>query len=388
MNQGKYIFSQLCQFLPRRVFDCIVNKYDGNKYIKSFSCWNQLLVLIMGQISNRESLRDLVVSLNAHKDKFHHLGFGKSVTRSNLAKANEIREVRIFEEYANRLIMMAKNKRQVNPEFPFENEVFAFDSSTITFCLSLFWWSKQHKGKGGVKLHTLYDIKSEIPLFNIITDHTFSDCNIMPLIPYIPSAFYVFDKAYVNTPELNRINQLNAFFVVRRKQNMQYKVSVDRNYNNAETGIMSDQIIKFTSRVAKRGYPGELRHVLYYSSEHNTTFSFLTNNYEISAETIALLYKYRWKIEIFFKWIKQHLIIKEFYGTSENAIKIQIYSTIITYCLILIVKEELKIDLSAYEMLKILNFSLFEKTPLKTLFKDDPLEENYQNDRQLKLIFF
>ena len=210
----------------------------------------------------------------------------------------------------------------------------------------------------------------------------------MPLIPYIPSAFYVFDKAYVNTPELNRINQLNAFFVVRRKQNMQYKVSVDRNYNNAETGIMSDQIIKFTSRVAKRGYPGELRHVLYYSSEHNTTFSFLTNNYEISAETIALLYKYRWKIEIFFKWIKQHLIIKEFYGTSENAIKIQIYSTIITYCLILIVKEELKIDLSAYEMLRILNFSLFEKTPLKTLFKDDPLEENYQNDRQLKLNFF
>lgn len=388
MYKGKFIFTQLCDFLPKRAFDCLVDKYEGNKYVKSFTCWNHLLVLIFGQLSNRESLRDLITTLSAHKEKFHHLGFGKSVTRSNLSKANEIRSVEIFEDFSIRTIELARSKRANLSNFLIDNKVYAFDSSTITFCIKTFWWSKAHNGKAGVKLHTLYDIKAQIPSFNIITDHLVSDCTIMDEIPYESGAFYVFDKAYVSTPQLYNIHLIGSFFVVRKKDNMRYKVCEDKNYNNPQTGIMADQIIEFTSRVAKKGYPIKLRYVVFYSKEIMQTLCFFSNNFDVSAEEIAQLYKHRWDIEVFFKWMKQHLRIKEFYGTSENSVKIQIHVAIISYCLVAIVEKELGLGLTPYEVLRVLSISLFEKMPLQELFKERKHTISYQNDTQLKLNFF
>lgn len=388
MHHGQFIFSQLIKYLPKRAFDCLVNKYEGNKYVKSFTCWNHLLVLLIGQLSNRESLRDLIVSLNAHRAKFHHLGLGESVTRSNLAKANEVRDVRIFKYFSERMISIALEKKADLSDFSFDNDIYAFDSSTITFCLSVFWWSKSQENKGGVKLHTLYDIRRGIPAFNIITDHSVSDSTVMDSIPYHSEAFYIFDKAYVSTPQLHNIQIIHAHFVVRRKQNMKYRIVEDKNYNNAQTGIMADQLIEFTSRIAKKGYPAIIRQVTYYSSEQKSTFVFLTNNFEITAEDVALLYRYRWSIETFFKWMKQHLRIKEFYGISENAVKIQIYSAIITYCLVAIIGKELELNLPMYVVLRILSLSLFEKCSLKELFEEREETEKYQNDTQLNLNFF
>lgn len=388
MHNGHYVFTQLCSFLPKRVFDCLVDKYQGNKYVKSFTCWNHLLVLIFGQLSNRESLRDLIGILDAHKKKFYHLGFGKSVTRSNLSKANEVRSIDIFEKFSLKLIDSIKSINSQIVDLETDSKIYAFDSSIITLCINTFWWAKQRKGTGGIKLHTLYDIKNQIPTFNVITDQLTSDCTLMDIIPYEPNAFYLFDKAYVSTPQLYAINLIDAFFVVRKKQNMKYKVVTDKNYNNLQTGIMADQIIEFTSRIAQKGYPDKLRSVVYYSKELNTTFSFLTNNLEITAEEVTILYKYRWNIEIFFKWIKQHLRIKEFYGTSENAVKIQVFSAIITYCLVTIIKHKLKVKVSTYEILRVLSLSLFERMPIEKLFNNQQTQIEYQNDTQLSLNFF
>lgn len=388
MYKGKYIFAQLCDFLPKRVFDCLVDKYEGNKYVKSFTCWNHLLVLIFGQLSNRESLRDLITTLSAHKEKFHHLGFGKSVTRSNLSKANEIRSVEIFEDFSHRIIELARSKRADLSDFFIENNVYAFDSSTITFCMKTFWWAKTRRGKAGVKLHTLYDIKAQMPSFNIITDQLVSDCTMMDEIPYESGSFYIFDKAYVSTPQLYNIHLIGSYFVVRKKDNMKYRVWKDKNYNNPQTGIMADQIIEFTSRTAQKGYPIRLRYVVFYSKKIKQTLCFFSNNFDVSAEDISQLYKHRWDIETFFKWMKQHLRIKEFYGTSENSVKIQIHAAIISYCLVAIVEKELELGLTPYEVLRILSISLFEKMPLHELFKDRKHTISYQNDTQLKLNFF
>lgn len=388
MHVGKFVFSQLCDFLPKRAFDCIVTKYEGDKYIKSFSCWNQLLVLLIGQLSHRESLRDLIVSLNAHRNKFHHLGLGKSVSRSNLSKSNEIRDVRIFQEFSERMIRLACAERaDMTGLFP-HGELYAFDSSTINFCLKRFWWSHAQEGCGGIKLHSLYDAIRDVPVFNLVTDHSVSDCTVMDCIPYRSGAFYVFDKAYVSTPKLRNINEINAFFIVRRKRNMAYTVLEEKNLIQAtEEGIMTDRTIRFTSRIARKGYPDTLRQVIYYSKEQNETFDFLTNNLQVPALDIALAYKYRWRIEVFFKWMKQHLRIKEFYGTSENAVKIQIYSAIIAYCLVAVAERKLQLGMSTYMVLRILSISLFEKFPLKELFVENR-EADYQNDTQLYLNFF
>ena len=388
MHVGKYVFSQLCEFLPKRAFDCLVTKYEGDKYVKSFSCWNQLLMLLIGQLSHRESMRDLIVSLNAHRSKFHHLGgVGKSVSRSNLAKANEIRDVRIFQKFSERMIRLACEERaDMTGLFP-HGELYAFDSSTINFCLKRFWWSHAQEGYGGIKLHSLYDAIRDVPVFNLITDHSVSDSTIMDCIPYCSGAFYVFDKAYVSTPQLRKINEIRAFFIVRRKRNMVYTVLEEKGRLPAEEGIMADRTIRFTSRIAGKGYPDALRKVIYYSKELNETFDFITNNRQVPALDIALAYKYRWRIEVFFKWMKQHLKIKEFYGTSENAVKIQIYSAITAYCLVAIAERRLRLDISTYMLLRILSLSLFEKFPLMMLFEENG-EENYQNDTQLNLNFF
>ncbi len=388
MNSGRYIFTQLCDFLPRRQFERYVAKYAGNKYVKSFSCWNHLLVMIFGQLSNRESLRDLVSTLNAHQSKFHHLGFGDSVTRSNLSKANEIRELRIFEDMANLMISTARTKRVCKHDFFLDGNVYAFDSSTISLCLSTFWWSKLHHGKGGVKLHTLLDVKTDIPAFNIVTDANVHDSKVMDRIPYEPSAYYIFDRAYMDTEQLYSIHQKGSYFVVREKRKMKFTIAYDCNYNKPETGVMADQFILFEGVNPKKQYPIPIRRVVYYDREGNRTFVFYTNNQEIIPEYVALLYKYRWRVELFYKWLKQHLRIKEFYGTSENAVKIQIYCAIIAYCMIAIAEHDLRLNMETYDVLRILTISLVDKTNIVDLFRQAKKSNDYQNDTQLKLNFF
>lgn len=388
MHQGRYVFTQLVDFLPRKHFEWLVTKYEGNKYVKSFSCWNHLLVLLFGQLSNREGLRDLIVTLTPFKFAFHHLGFGKSVTRSNLSKANEVREVRIFQEFAGRMVATARQKRDGIKDFFISNKVYAFDSSTISLCLSVYWWTKLHHGKGGVKLHELYDVKADIPAFSVITDASLHDSKVMDQIPYEKDSFYIFDRAYMVTKMLYLIETKKAFFVVREKHKMLFEVVQDENYDNPSTGVMADQIIRFKGHKTKKQYPEQLRRIVFYDKEGNRTFVFYTNNFDITAEQVALLYKYRWRVELFFKWLKQHLRIKEFYGTTENAVKIQIYAAITAYCLVVVVQEELKLKMDTYDVLRILSTSLLTKMPLIDLLNNKVmLEEGDEKYVQLELKF-
>lgn len=388
MNQGRYIFSQLCDFLPVDYFKWLVKKYDGNKHVKSFTCWNHLLVLIFGQLSNRDGLRDLIVTLTPFKSAFHHLGFGKSISRSNLSKANEVREVRIFQEFADRMVTIARKKRDGIKDFFISNKVYAFDSSTIALCLSVYWWTKLHHGKGGIKLHELYDVKTDIPVFSIVTDASLHDSKVMNLIPYEKDSFYIFDRAYMVTEMLYLIHKAKAFFVVREKHKMSFNVVQDKSYNNPDTGIMADQIIRFTGNKTKNNYPEELRRVVFYDKEGNRTFVFYTNNTDITAEEVALLYKYRWRCELFFKWLKQHLRVKEFYGTSENAVKIQIYAAIIAYCLVAIVQSEMNLKMDTFDVLRILNISLLMRMPLADLLREVNIaKEDNKSHIQLSLDF-
>lgn len=377
MNQGKYVFAQVTEFLPQRVFDGFVAKYSGNKYVRHFTCWNQLLCMVFGQLTNRDSLRDLIVAIEAHSRKTYHLGFGKSVTRSNLAKANERRNSKIFEEFAYHLIEVAR-KKLANDSFEIKGKVYAFDSSTIDLCLSVFWWARFRKAKGGIKLHTLYDITTQIPAFIHITAATVNDVNAMDVIPYESCAYYIFDRGYVDYTRLYKITNHSAYFVIRAKSNLKFKRIYSNKVDKA-TGVQCDQIGKLTGFYVSKQYPEKLRRIKFYDQEGKRTFVFLSNNMEISAEQIALLYKNRWKIELFFKWIKQHLKIKSFWGSSENAVRIQIYSAIITYCLVAIVKYHLKLDRSIYEILQIIGISLLDKTPVNELF----MKIDYNNVKEL-----
>ncbi len=387
MNNGKYVFAQLIEFIPQRVFDGFVVKYSGNKHVRHFRCWNQLLCMIFGQLTNRDSLRDLIVAIEAHNKKAYHLGFGKNVTRSNFAKANENRNSKIFEDFAYHLIELARKKR-VNDNFDIKGKVYAFDSSTIDLCLNVFWWAKFRKAKGGIKLHTLYDITTQIPAFIHITTASVNDMNAMDIIPYESEAYYIFDRGYVDFTRLYKITNHSAYFVIRGKTNLKFERMYSSKVDKT-TGVRSDQIGKLTGFYVSKQYPEKLRKVKFYDKETKRTFVFLSNNMELTAEQIALLYKNRWQVELFFKWIKQHLKIKSFWGTSENAVRIQIYTAIIAYCLVAIVGYELKINRSIYEILQVLGISLLDKTPVKELFAiidyKDVKELNY-NQLSISLI--
>lgn len=377
MNKGKYVFAQMTEFLPQRTFDNLVLKYNGNKYVRHFTCWNQLLCMVFGQLTSRESLRDLILAIEAHNQKAYHLGFGRSVTRSNLAKANEKRSSKIFEEFAYYLIEIARKKR-ANTDFAIKGKIYAFDSSTIDLCLSVFWWAKFRKTKAGIKLHTLYDIVTQIPTFIHITPATVNDMNAMDVIPYETGAYYIFDRGYVDYTRLYKIAILQAYFVVRAKSNLKF----ERMYSNKvdkSTGVLCDQVGRLTGFYVSKEYPQKIRRIKFFDSETQRTFVFLTNNMELSANEIAHLYKNRWQVELFFKWIKQHLKVKSFWGTSENAVRIQIYTAIISYCLVSIVGHDLKIDRSTYEILQVLGISLLDKTPVKELFTNT----DYNNVKEL-----
>jgi IS4 transposase len=384
MNSGKYIFAQLIEFLPQRIFDGIVMKYGGNKYVKHFTCWNQLLVMMFGQLSTRDSLRDLTSTIAAHSNKTYHLGFGKNVTRSNLSKANEVRNPQIFEDFAYHMIDVARKKR-INTDFVIDGKVYAFDSSTIDLCLNVFWWARFRHAKAGIKLHTLYDVETDIPAFIHITEAKVHDVNAMDVIPYETSAYYVFDRGYYDLKRLFHINEIGSYFVIRPKSRMQYKVIKDNDTNHNSGGILSDQEIELTSYASNEKYPQKLRRVVYYAETLNRTFIYITNNFEIPAEQVALLYKYRWQVELFFKWIKQHLKIKSFWGTTESAVRTQIFTAITAYCMVAIVEHDLQLHRSTYEVLRILSASLLDKTPIKELFsKNIP---DVVDDGQLTLNF-
>jgi hypothetical protein len=384
MNTGKYIFAQLIEFLPQRIFDRIVMKYEGNKYVKHFTCWNQLLVMMFGQLSNRDSLRDLTSTISAHSNKVYHLGFGKNVTRSNLAKVNERREPRIFEEFAYHMIDIARKKR-IDKDFEIDGKVFAFDSTTIDLCLSVFWWAKFRRAKAGIKMHTLYEIETDIPAFIHITEAKVHDQRAMDVIPYEQGAYYVFDRGYFDLKRLYHINEIEAYFVIRQRGNLQYEVVSESDTMHNADGILSDQVIRLTNYSTKQKYHAVLRRITYYAADKNKTFVYLTNNMEITAVEVALLYKYRWRVELFFKWIKQHLKIKSFWGTTETAVRVQIYSAITAYCMVAIVEHDLKLHRSTYEVLRILSASLLDKTPIKELFTKEP--EYVADDGQLTLNF-
>ena len=387
MNQGKYVFAQIVEFLPQRIFDRIVEKYEGNKYVKHFTCWNQLLCMLFGQLTNRDSLRDLMVALNAHSNKSYHLGFGKNVTRSNLAKANETRNSKIFEEFAYHLIDIARRNR-ANDDFEIKGTVYAFDSSTIDLCLSVFWWAKFRKAKGGIKLHTLFDITTQIPAFVHITPATVNDVNAMDYLNYEQSAYYIFDRGYVDYTRLFKITQHSAFFVIRAKSNLQFNRMYSQKIDKS-SGVLCDQIGKLKGFYISKRYPDKLRRVKFHDQQTNRTFIYLTNNFDITSAQVALLYKNRWQIELFFKWIKQHLKIKSFWGTSQNAVLIQIYCALITYCLVSIIGNELKISRSTYEILQVVGISLLDKTPVNELLANvDYKDVKELNCNQLSLSLF
>lgn len=365
MNKDKYVFAQMVEFLDNYKFLRIVKKYDGNKYVKHFTCWNQLLTLMFGQLCNRESLRDLIVALNAHQEKCYHLGVGKHVTRSNLAKANENRDYRIFEDFAFHMISEARKKR-VNDIFKLNGNVYAFDSTTIDLCLKLFPWANFSTYKGGIKIHTLYDVETQVPAFIHITEAKINDVRAMDVITYESGSFYVFDRAYNDYHRLYKIHMMDSFFVVRAKTNI--KARVLKWKRRLPKNILSDCEIELTGFYTQKSYPETIRLVRFWDEEDEREFVYLTNAKHIPALQVAELYKNRWQVELFFKWLKQHLKIKKFWGTSENAVKIQVYSAIIAYCIVAIMQHDMKLNRSTYEVLQILGISLTDKTPLRNLF--------------------
>lgn len=375
MNKEKYVFAQLISFLNEDKFRRIVDKYKGNRYVKHLTCWNQLLALMFGQLSNRESLRDLIVALDAHHSKSYHLGLGKNVSKSSLARANQDRDYRIFEEYAYYLVNEARQKR-VSDIFKLDGNIYAFDSTTIDLCLSVFWWAKFRKKKGGIKVHTLFDIETQIPTFFHITEALVHDSKAMKEIPYESGSYYIFDRAYNSFKMLYKIHQIDAFFVIRAKNNLQFKSIKWK--RRLPKNVLSDVTIELAGFYPSQYYPETLRLVRYWDEEQEREFTFLTNAMQISALQVAELYKNRWQVELFFKWLKQHLKIKKFWGTTENAVRIQIYVAICTYCLVAIVQKDMKLDRSTYEVLQVLSISLTDKTHLRDLFD----KTKFQNDKE------
>ena len=365
MNKGKYVFSQLLDFLDKDVFLRISNKYNGNRYVKSFTCWNQLAVMMFGQLSNRKSLRDLVLATQAHANKAFHLGFGKYASKSTLADANTKRDYRIFEEFAYRVMAEAQKCRAVEI-FKLGGKVYAFDSTTIDLCLSVFEWALFRKKKGGVKIHTLYDIETQIPTFFHITPARLHDTKAMDAIPYEENSFYIFDRAYNDFGRLFTINSVGAYFVVRGKKNNHFRPM--RWKRRLPSGVLSDAIGYMDGQLTMSKYPEKIRRIIYLDSESDRKFIFFTNALDINSLKVAELYHNRWQIELFFKWLKQHLKIKKFWGETENAVRIQIYTAITTYCMIAIVQKKMSIERSIYEMLQLVSISLTETICLKDLF--------------------
>ena len=370
MYTGKMIFSQVVSFLPKYEFQKCVNKYRGSHKVKDFSCWDQFICMAFAQLTYRKSLRDTVICLRAMQSKLYHMGLRSHVSRSTLAYTNANRDWRIYAEFAQILIHVARDLYR-DDEFGIELDetIYALDSTTIDLCLSLFPWARFRKQKGAIKLHTLLDLRGNIPSFIEITDGKIHDVNILDILVPEPGSFYIMDRGYIDFMRLYTLHSYGAFFVIRAKSNMNfrrlYSYPVDKS-----TGLKCDQAIVLTGVDTSVYYPEKLRRVKYYDTDTHKEFNFLTNHFMIPAITVAQLYKQRWQIELFFKWIKQHLRINSFFGTSENAVKTQIWIAITVYVLVAIIKKRLNLDISLYTFLQILSVSVFEKTPILQLVTD------------------
>jgi Domain of unknown function (DUF4372)/Transposase DDE domain len=364
MNGSKSIFSQLTDYLSWHQFQECVARYRGDYKLQSFSCWDQFLCMAFAQLTYRESLRDIEACLRANQTKLYHMGIRGRVSRNTLAHANSVRDWRIYADFAHLLIQQARTLYR-DEEFglALQQTVYALDVTTIDLCLSLFPWAYFRKRKGAVKLHTLLDLRGNIPTVIIITHGLIHEVNILDQLTFEAGAFYVMDRAYLDFPRLHRLHLASAFFVTRARKRFAcrrlYSAPVDRT-----TGIICDQIVTLSNPVPRTGYPDKLRRIRYLDPEQQRRLIFLTNNFTLSPLTIAQLYRSRWQVELFFKWIKQHLRIKKFYGTSENALKTQIWIAISVYVLVAIVKKQLKLEGSLYRILQILSVTLFEKTPI------------------------
>ena len=364
MNQGRTVFSQLISFLPDREFRRCVERYQGDIRLRGFSCWDQYLAMAFAQLTYRESLRDIEACLRSMQGKLYHLGFRGKVARSTLADANESHDWRIFADFAQVLIGIARPLHARDPiGVDLEQSLYALDSTTIDLCLSLFPWAKFRRRKAAVKMHTLLDLHGNIPTFIRVTSGDVHDVNLLDEIMPEAGAFYVMDRGYIDFQRLFVFTLSSAFFVVRTKSN----VFLQRRYSHPvdkSTGVRSDQTVILTSFESVSVYPDALRRVSYFDTETNKRLKFLTNNFVLPALTIAQIYKCRWQVELFFKWIKQHLRIKAFYGTSENAVKTQIWIAVSVYVLVAIVRKRLGLEASLYQTLQILSVTLFEKTPI------------------------
>jgi len=386
MFAGTTIFVQIMNLLPWRRFQTCVARYRGDLKIKSFKCAEHLRVMAFAQLTYRESLRDIEACLRAMGSRLYHMGIRSTVSRNNLAHANETRDWRIYADFAQVLINRAKILYANEPlGLDLESTVYALDSTTIDLCMSLFPWARFRRTKSAIKLHTLMNLRGNIPEFIHISDGKMHDVNILDLLIPSPGAFYIMDRAYLDFERLYRFHQERAFFISRAKSNLRFK----RRYSHEvekSTGVQCDQTIVLTTHYPSKRYPEPLRRVRFYDTERQKRLVFLTNNFELPAEAIAKLYKARWQIEIFFKWIKQHLRIKSFFGTSENAVKVQIWTAISTYLLVAIMKKELRIEQSLYIILQVLSLSLFEKMSILAAFSEKHMPvENDQSCKQLNL---
>src|SRR5271169_1732496 len=387
MNVGRTVFSQLIEYLPSKEFQKCVARYGGDSRFRGFSCWDQLLAMSFAQLTYRESLRDIEACLRSMSGKLYHMGLRGKVARSTLGDANETHDWRIYADFAQVLIGIARPLHARDPiGVDLSQSLYALDSTTIDLCLSLFPWAKFRKHKAAVKMHTLLDLHGNIPTFIRINDGKVHDVNILDEIMPEPGAFYVMDRGYIDFQRLFVLTLSAAFFVVRTKSN----VLLQRRYSHPvdkRTGVRSDQTVILTSVESASAYPDALRRVSYFDAETGKRLKFLTNNFTLPALTIAQIYKCRWQVELFFKWIKQHLRIKAFYGVSENAVKTQIWIAVSVYVLVAIVRKRLELDASLYQILQILSLTLFEKTPILEALQASDSHAN-QLDPSNQLILF
>jgi hypothetical protein len=382
------VFSQVMDFASQDIFKVCVNRYKGNYKSKEFTCWKQFLCLAFGQLTHRESMSDTMLCLELNSDKLYHLGIGKAVNKSTLSRANENRDWRIFQDFGLKLIDQARSLYDGDSqlEVRLKGNVYALDSTTIDLCLNVFWWANFRKAKGAVKLHTLLDLKTSIPHFLHISNGSVHDVKILDMIPIEKGGYYVMDKGYIDFERLYRIKEEKAYFVIRAKENLQFS-RLDSRIANKEAGIICDQDIQLTGFYSNQHYPVPLRRVRYYDAEFDRTLVFLTNNFKLKAETVAQLYKHRWQIELFFKWIKQHLKVQSFWGYSENAVRTQIWIAISVYALVAIVKKRLNLKHSLYEILQYISLSPFEKMPLTEVFNANQQDvKELENAIQLKIL--
>lgn len=384
MNTGKYVFAQVLSLVNRYEFQKCVNRYNGDYRTRELNCWNQFAQLFFGQLTSRNGLRDICLCLNAHKNNLYHLGIKQGVNQSTLSRANESRDWRIFADFGTYLINLVQPLYAESPvtDLEIDNDIFVLDSTTISVSITLMNWAKGKYSRGAVKMHTLLDLRGSIPTFIHITDGKYHDVNALDEIDIIHDAIYVMDKAYLDFKRLYALNETGAFFVIRAKENFRFK-AVESRLIDRTTGLRCDQTVRLLIYKSNKQYPEKLRRVKYYDHEKDIMLVFLTNNFDIEAMEVANIYKNRWQIEVFFRWVKQNLQIKTLWGHSENAVKTHLWIAICTYLIIAYLKHQLRSSYSVYEMMQILGISSFAKTPINELFAKQQINQNVKEQLNL-----